>query len=57
MAATVTYLTPDGDVVEIDVSPATKLSFSDSGVIFLQTSDNTIAGVFSTANVMGAVLN
>ena len=57
MAATVTYLTPDGDVVEIEVSTATKLSFSDAGVIFLQTSDNSIAGVFSTANVIGAVLN
>ncbi|MFP6569590.1 MAG: hypothetical protein VB815_03660 [Dehalococcoidia bacterium] len=57
MAATVTYLTPDGDVVEIDVSTATKLSFSDSGVIFLQTPDNVIVGVFSTANIIGAVLN
>ena len=57
MAATVTYLTPDGDVVEIEVSTATKLSFSEAGVIFLQTSDNSIAGVFSTANIIGAVLN
>lgn len=57
MAATVTYQTVDGDLVEINVPDATKLSFSDSGVIFLQRSDNSIAAVFSTANIIGAVMD
>ena len=57
MAATVTYQTVDGDLVEINVPNAMKLSFSDSGVIFLQTSDNSIAAVFSTVNIIGAVMD
>jgi len=57
MAATVTYQTVDGDLVEINVPDASKLSFSDSGVIFLQRSDNSIAAVFSTANIIGAVMD